>query len=413
MKAWKTLAACVVAAMMSGTASANWFAFADAGADAEQRSERAERESDLYQDGMDAIDDEDWDQAVRLFAKTTEMKGSRADGSLYWMAYAQSKQGRRQDALKTIDMLKKAYPSSQWIDDAKALEIEVKTRSGQAVSPSSVDDEELKVIAINSLMHTDPEKAVPLLERILKGKASKSIKEKAMFVLSQSPSPRAQTLIAGYAKGSGGPALQEEAVHYLGVAGGERSRQILAEVYASTASRDVKEEVLHAFMVSGDRARILAAAKGEKDPELREEAIHLLGVMGGRADLGAMYATETNRALREEIINALFVAGDVERISEIARNEKDRQLREEAIQKLGIMGKKTAPLLLQLYATETDRGIREAVVNGLFVQGNARALIDLSKKEKDREMKKEILQKLSVMGNKEAIDYMLEILGEE
>ncbi len=413
MNAWKTLAACVVAAMMSGTASANWFAFAGAEADAEQRSERAERESDMYQDGMDAIDDEDWDEAVRLFRKTVEMKGSRADGSLYWMAYALSKQGRRQDALNTIATLKKGYPSSQWNDDAKALEIEVKERGGQPVSPSSIEDEEMKVIAINSLMHTDAEKAVPLLEKILKGNSSKDIKEKAMFVLSQSSSPRAQTMIASYAKGSGGPTLQKQAVHYLGVAGGERSRQLLAEVYASATSREVKKEVLQAFMVSGDRARILAAAKGEKDPELREAAIHLLGVMGGRSDLGTMYESETNRELREEIINALFIAGDVERISAIARNEKDRELRGEAIQKLGIMGKKTAPLLLQLYATETDRDIREAVINGLFVQGNARALIDLSKKEKDREMKKEILQKLSVMGNAEAIDYMLEILGED
>lgn len=413
MKAWKTLAAIAVAAMMSGTASANWLAFADAEANAEQRSERAEREADAYEEAMDAIDDDEWDRAVRLFGKVVEMKGSRADGSLYWMAYALSKQGRRQDALKTIETLKSAYPSSQWIDDAQALEMEVKERGGQAVSPANIEDEELKIIAINSLMHTDSEKAVPLLEKILKGNASKNIKEKAMFVLSQSSSPRARTMVTDYAKGKGGPLLQRQAVHYLGVAGGERSRQVLAEVYASTTSHDVKKEVLQAFMVSGDRARILAAAKGEKDPELREDAIHLLGVMGGRADLGQMYATETNRALREEIINALFVAGDVERISEIAKNEKDRELRQEAIQKLGIMGKKTAPLLLQLYATESDPEIKDAVINGLFVQGNARALIDLSKKEKNRELRKEILQKLSVMGNKEAIDYMLEILEED
>ena len=57
--------------------------------------------------------------------------------------------------------------------------------------------------------------------------------------------------------------------------------------------------------------------------------------------------------------------------------------------------------------------VKEAVIDGLFVQGNARALIDLSKKETNKALKREMLQKLSVMHNKEAVDYMLEILNEE
>ena len=57
--------------------------------------------------------------------------------------------------------------------------------------------------------------------------------------------------------------------------------------------------------------------------------------------------------------------------------------------------------------------IKEAVLDALFVQSNARALIDLAKKETNRTLKREILQKLSVMGNKEAVDYMLEILNED
>ncbi|HEV3485981.1 MAG TPA: hypothetical protein VG106_11275, partial [Vicinamibacterales bacterium] len=130
-------------------------------------------------------------------------------------------------------------------------------------------------------------------------------------------------------------------------------------------------------------------------------------------DLAQLYAIEPSREVKEEIINALFIAGDHDRIGDLAKNEKDVELRAEAIQRLGIMGKRTAPLLLNLYATETNYDIKEAVLDGLFVQGNARALIDLSKKETDRRLKREILQKLSVMGNKEAIDYMLEILNEE
>ena len=417
MNAWKTLAACMVAVLMSGTAVAGCESCLGESENERSKSgssaRRAERETDLYQEGMDAIDDEEWEEAVKYFGKCAELKGKRADGSLYWMAYALNRLGNKEGALQMIDALKKAYPKSEWIDDADALSVEVRERRGQHVRPADIDDEEVKLMAIRSLMNTDPERAFPLLEKILKGNSSKKVKEGAMFVLSQSAGPRAHELIASIAKGNSSPDLQKQAVHYLGISSGERNRQLLLDVYNSAKSRGVKEEVLNALMISGDRARILNAAKTETDPELREEAIRLLGVMGARADLAAMWATETSRSARESIIQALFICGDANFIGEIAKSEKDQDVREEAIHKLGIMGKKTAPLLLQIYASETNTDIKEAVIEGLFVQGNARALIDLSKKETNRSLKREILRKLSVMGNKEAIDYMLEILNEE
>src|SRR5687767_1301610 len=123
------------------------------------------------------------------------------------------------------------------------------------------------------------------------------------------------------------------------------------------------------------RIRICAV----KDPDLRSEAIRTLGLMGGRAELASMYGTETNKGVREDIIQALFLSGDTQKLGELARGEKDPDLRMEAIQKLGLMGTKTAPTLLALYANESNIDVKEAVIKGLFLQGNARALIDLSK----------------------------------
>jgi len=54
--------------------------------------------------------------------------------------------------------------------------------------------------------------------------------------------------------------------------------------------------------------------------------------------------------------------------------------------------------------------VRKAVVNALFIQNNAKALVDLARAEKNLDMKKEIVSKLSLMKSKEATDYMLELL---
>jgi hypothetical protein len=52
------------------------------------------------------------------------------------------------------------------------------------------------------------------------------------------------------------------------------------------------------------------------------------------------------------------------------------------------------------------------VIQGLFQQSNATALVNLARKEQDPSMKKDIVQKLSVMGgNPAATAYMIEILN--
>ncbi len=406
----KALAALVVALTISTPVVAATNEYTDA---EERSAQRDERESELYQQGTEAIDEEDWDRALRNFSRVIERKGSRADGALYWTAYALNKLGRSSEAQNQIAVLKKVYPSSRWVNDAQALELEMRQARGENVQPETLRDDELKMIAINSLMHTDPEKAYPLLEKIVRSStASKKMKERALFILTQSSSPRAQALIGDIARGNANPALQEDAVKYLGINGGQNNRQLLSEVYASTSSMSVKKAILQAFMIAGDRTRVLAAAKSEKNADLRESAIQLLGVMGARSDLAELYSSETSKSAREKILQGLFIAGDAQRLSELAKSEKDPELRATAIRNLGLTGSKSAPMLLSLYASESNREIKEAVIEGLFVQSNARALIDLAKKETDKRLKREIIEKLSIMGSDESVKYMLEILDE-
>ena len=319
-------------------------AFAEPGA--EDRGEVS------YQVGMKALDAKQWQNAIAEFDGVPP-DNARADGALYWKAYALNKLGRRQEALTAIAQLRKQYARSQWVNDAKALEIEVKQAAGQTVSPEGEPDDDLKLMAINSLMNTDPERAIPLLEGVLKGNHPLKQKQQALFVLLQTGSPRARQIVVEIAKGGSNPELQKKAIENLGVFGGAESRQTLAEIYGSSTDVGVKHRILQSFMVASDRGRLLAAAKGESNPELRRQAIQLLGVMGNQ----------------------------------------------------------TAPDILGLYANGRDKSDRKAAIQALFVQGNDKALIDLARKETDPELKRAIVQQLSVMGTKDATDYMMEILN--
>ena len=70
----------------------------------------------------------------------------------------------------------------------------------------------------------------------------------------------------------------------------------------------------------------------------------------------------------------------------------------------------TSDALVSIYKADSSIDIRRQVVNSLFMQHNARALVELARAEKDPSMKKELVSKLAVMKAPEATDYMLELL---
>src|SRR6266404_1712622 len=257
---------------------------------ADRARESTDRNLDVYRQGTHYIDDREYDRAIRSMDRVIEAKGARADGALYWKAYALNKLGKRDEALATLAEIPKQYPQSRWINDAKALEVEVKQASGP-VSPDTIDDEEIKLVALNALMNSEPERALPLIEKVLnEPKNSPAVKKRALYVLAQSRSDRAREIVGQYAKNGSNPDLQLAAVDYLGTFRSKESRQTLADVYASVNDVSVKRSVLRSFMMSRDTEHLLNAAKTETNPDLRREAIRQLGNLQALSELAQLYS---------------------------------------------------------------------------------------------------------------------------
>ena len=373
--------------------------------------ERVDRLEELYDNGREALEDEKYEQARECFSELAKANGPQTDAALYWEAYADQRLGQRQAALAAIADLKARFPQSRWQRDAGALEIEVRQGTGQPSRPEAQGDEELKMLAIQGLMNSDPERAMPLLEKVLQSPASPKEKSRAMFVLAQSGSPQGREIIGRIARGQSNPELQKKAVEYLAIFGGPEARKTMAEIYASTADPSLKRSILRSYMIGGDKERLFAAAKSEKDPALRREAIRQLGLVHGEQELEQLYRTENTPEIRREILQAFFLAGDVTKMLEAAKNEKDPELRRAAVRNLGLVrSDESSKGLAEIYARETDRGIREEVLNAYFLQGNAGAIVAIARAEKDPGLKKKAVEKLSLMHSKEASDYMMELL---
>jgi HEAT repeat protein len=380
---------------------------------ADREQEKLDREDQLYETATGALDEGQWDRAIESFDRVASAGGRRADAALYWKAYALNKSGQRPPALAALEALRKAYPQSRWLKEAQALELEVRQGTGQAPPPESQPDEDLKLMALNSLLATDAERAVPMLEKLLAGNPSPRLRERALFVLCQTGSPKAREIVVRIARGQSNLELQRKAIQFLGLFGGPESRQVLSEIYASTPDTHIKRTILRGFMVAGDKERLVTAARSEASPELRREAIRQLGVMGAQAELWELYRAEGAAEAKKEILRAFSVGGGSDKLMEVARSEKDPGLKREAIQGLGIMGReKTGEFLASLYASDKDPEVRRHVLRSIFVQGNAKSLVEIARAEKDLAMKKEVVSLLSHMDSPEATKYLLEILNQ-
>ncbi len=375
-----------------------------------QAAEKANaHEDELYTTAKGDLDDDNYDDAIKGFDEVVKLHGRKADAALYWKAYALNKAGNKAQALATIGELRKSYPKSTWLRDAGALEQEMR---GGNVDPQNIPDEELKLLAIQSLMNSDPDKAVPLLEKVIMGNYPPKLKEKALFVLSQNNSEQAQQILMRLAKATNQPDLQKKAIRDIGMNPSQRNRAVLKEIYNTSTDVSVKKTVFQAWLMCGCKEDVVALAKTEKNPELRREAIRYLAMMGGRSELMDFYKNSPDVETREAAVGAMLLCGCGHELAEIVKTEKDPRVLDKAINTLGLVGgEESLAALTGIYSSQAEVATKKKVINALFLRNAGKEMVALARKETNPELKRELIQKMSIMNSPEITDYMMEILN--
>jgi len=157
----------------------------------------------LYAEGTRAINEGRWANAEAIFALVAGRHGDHSDGALYWKAYAENKQGNLKSALATCAELSHAFATSSWNHECGALEIEIHSLVGKPLDPKTVGDDDLKLLALNTLMQKDESGALAQIQEILNGDSSEQLKKEAFFILGQhySDATYAQIVRISYVEG--------------------------------------------------------------------------------------------------------------------------------------------------------------------------------------------------------------------
>lgn len=397
---------------------------------------RAASTESTYNAGLAALQGRQYDRAIGHFNRVIDDKSARADAATYWKAFAQYKLARGNDASTTIAALRRDFPKSRYLGDASVLETEIKKMAGQTIDPADLDNDEIKLLAIQGLERS--EQATPLLESVLAGPNSLPVKKRALYVLAVDMDERKQAVLLRYAKGAGTPDLQVEAIRYLAV---RADRQALVpdlrEIYRGTQDAAVKRAIIDLYrgssfrMLRTENGSVVAVAGASRSSA--PAAVATTGRAGARSsgsgrvqyvpsaeggtawrataqqELWSLYQQETDSAIRAYIASALGTVGATPQLQQIISDEStDPAVRLQAIRSYSPPG----DALVTLYAQQRDQDSRMAVIASLASQQNADALVALARKETNRDLKTAIVRRLSEMArtSKVAADYMAEVI---
>jgi HEAT repeat protein len=255
------------------------------------------------------------------------------------------------------------------------------------------------------LLNAPPERALPLLKKVLQSQRSDKVKKRALFVLSQIGEDTALESVVDVAKNSKDTGLREEAIRMLGVSGQDRAIERLRELYASASNAQEKRTIVQAWLSADRKDLILAAARNETDAGVRSEAIQALGALDASAELKQLFDATHDEKNQREIIQALGVAGNAQALAAIAESGQPEKVRAEALQALGVAGDKGGgPQLVRLYPQMTTPALRDAAMQGLLVAGDGNALMQLYRQAKSKEEKQALLRTLTALGDDSALN---------
>jgi tetratricopeptide (TPR) repeat protein len=376
-----------------------------------------------YDRGISSLDSGRYDRAVESFDKVIAKGGKKVEGAMYWKAYALSRLGKRDEAIRTLEDLQKKFPSSRWSSDAKALLMDVRQASGQPVSADVADNEELKLIALNGLMMRDPDSAIPLVEKLLAGSAPPKLKERSLFVLAQSASPRAKTLLAEIAKGKGNPDLQLKALDYLGAYGSGPDVPLLVDVYKSTGDIDVKKRVIRSLGMSGRRGVFLGGVYGSTEFYSPASTYALAEAFGQYERVKVDADVARTRADAERIRSEAqtlardraAVAGGTTDKTQVntktgpwaAASNPEREKAREA------KAKESAEALWQLYATESSVELKREILHNMRFTTQRDRLLQIARTDGNPDLRRAAVQGLVLDRTPEATELLLGLYRNE
>jgi HEAT repeat protein len=341
-------------------------------------SEAAQR---TLNEGRALLTEQKWQQAAVTFSKfLADYPADRnIDAAMYWLAYASEKQGDNKRADMVLGNLLRSYPRSTWADDAKVLQVKVRTKLGLPVNQPQVSDEaQLQIIALQTLCQNNPPGCAARVAEVLSSNAAPVVKEAGITLLGKHGGAEAVPALLRLSRSEPNDKLRMKAIRALGHTGDERGLEVLREVAMSEAYADESpaDSAIHALAEHDSQRAVQIigeVAVSGKNPKARIHAIDLLSRRRGEQvvdQLFRIYDAVQDVQLRKHVLAGFGVRKDpraVARLTEVARSSDQIELRKQAIFSLSRRSDFAQMLdqILPLYDAERDPELKSSILDAL------------------------------------------------
>lgn len=301
----------------------------------------------IFDEGRNLIAKEEWAKAAAKFNEvfTRYPQSGRVDASLYWLAFALKKQDRLREADQVLERVLAEFPRSTWKDDARAMRIEIAPRLGNTKlvldEVQNADNDEIRLVALQSLFEFDPERALAVASSILKTKsgASKGLQEGAVALLGERGGEKAEPLLQEVAQSAVETRIRVAAIVGLKNSKEEKVLSLLQDLATNSNEEAIVAASLFALSQhDGDpTTEILRRISFKaKTPKGRKQALYFFSLRGGARvaeSLIQMYDGENDEGVKAQILFSLSESKQktaLRKLMDVARNDPSLKLRQVA-----------------------------------------------------------------------------------
>jgi HEAT repeat protein len=420
--------------------------------DSDQESPEYQKARELYKKAQQALNREQYREAAGYFEDVYDRYDDSpyAADALYWRAFALYRLGGKnqlQDARKALEIQRDLYRKASIQEDAEELYSrilgklaaqgdpeaahKVQERANTALSvDSDVDvdvDMDEKIAALHALINMQSERAIPLLESILKDRdpEKSKLREQALFLLCQHNAVEAVALLIDIAKNDPDPEMRKNALFWLSQNSSPESFVFLEDLIADTTDPEIMEQALFAISQQGGEKSSSILKKVIQNeamsPDTRAQAIFWLGQNGDDNDiefLKSIYNQLDDEKIKERILFAVSqnsIEQNSQWLMDIAFNENEPiEMRKMALFWTSQQSRIDLDRLVKMYHTIGDREMREQVIFAMSQRNEktvVEAMIKLARQEKDPELREQLVFWIGQSGHPSAEDFLLEIIN--
>ncbi len=426
----------------------------------------ADSADSLWREGRNAISDEDWKLAERLFARIRDRypRSAYVADSYYWQAFALSRRGgtdQLKEAVQLLERQQDRFASAATVksgdtrslltrlqgmlarggdaDAAAQISARAGSASGRAGSNSpregsvpagcKSEDDDDRVEALNALLQMGSDDALPILKKVLarRDQCSEVLRRKAVFLVSQKRGDEAADILVETAKSDPDRETREQAIFWLSQVRSDKAVPLLEQILKTSTDEEMQDKALFALSQNskGDRAQQVLreyASREDISGNLREQAIFWLGQR--RSDENAqflrqLFAKTSNEETKNKILFSLSQtrnAGNEQWLLDQAVNAKNSMdVRKQALFWVGQSGGLDVAKLGELYDKGSEEDFKDQVIFVLSQRGKSPEavdkLIDIAKNEKNRELRKKAIFWLGQSHDPRALKALQELIN--